>query len=348
MDIKKHILKTPGYLEELASLDVEPLPQPRIVSAKIKLLWQCNLACSFCQLPPAGPPMTVAQVEDVLQALKSMGAGKVHFSGGEIFLHPDILKILALTVQAGFQVNLTTNGTLLDKELVRSLARIKVHSISLSIDGSAAQKHDQLRGQSGAFKSTLKALQRLVQLYPKGPKVRVNTVVSRENIHDLSALHERLLGISEQIRWRLILIHSQDPKLLLSKTLVKELLKQSEGWPLLENYWLMRGLTSSQCAYIAQGHYGLGCQATPYCYMPWMHVFIDPVGYVYPCCRSRGQIASLGNVFQESLHAILTGPRCQAIRMGMAAGQPLDICHDCDDFAQDNQRICELISDEVK
>ena len=342
MDIKSHILNTPGYLEELTNLDVQPLPQPRLISAKIKLLWQCNLACSFCQLPPAGPPMRVAQVEGVLQALKSMGAGKVHFSGGEVFLHPDIMEILALAVQAGFQVNLTTNGTLLDKDKVRLLARIEVHSISLSIDGSTAQKHDRLRGQSGAFKSTLKALQGLVQLHPKRPKVRVNTVVCRENIHDLPALHERLMGVSEQIRWRLILIHSEESKRLLSKTMVKELLKQSEDWPLLENYWLTQGLKPSQYAYVAQGHYGLGCQVTPYCYMPWAHVFIDPAGYVYPCCRSRGQIASLGNVFEEDLPAILSGSRCQAIRMAMAAGNPLEVCHDCDDFAQDNQCIREL------
>ncbi len=55
-------------------------------------------------------------VARVLTDLRRQGLRKVHFSGGEVLLRPDLETIIRQAVDLGLQVNITTNGTLLEKE----------------------------------------------------------------------------------------------------------------------------------------------------------------------------------------------------------------------------------------
>lgn len=347
MDIQKHILTRPGFLEDLVNLPNEPMPDHRIISAKIKLLWQCNLSCMFCELPQTSSRLTLDDVTDILTSLRKLGTEKVHFSGGEIFLHHEVFDILDCAVQAGFQVNITTNGTLLDKTGVRRLSQLGVHSVSISIDGSSAKRHDRLRGQKGAFKATLKTLVHLAGLTTKGPKIRVNTVVSRENFHDLDDLHSLLLGISNRIQWRLILIHSEDKERLLTKSMAKELALKIPNWPLVDGHFMTEGIRPKEYKNIANGQYAAGIHRAVHCYMPWIHVFVDPSAYVYPCCRLRGSMRSLGNLHDQDMETILSGPVSQSLRLNMASGQPREICYCCDDFWDENERIYQLVKSQT-
>ncbi|MBF0565551.1 MAG: radical SAM protein, partial [Nitrospirae bacterium] len=193
MDLEKEILAKKGLIDSLAGIATNPRPESQVIFAKMKLLWQCNLSCIYCDKPAPTPPMPRRVVKEMLNGLTILGLKKIHFSGGEVFTHPEIYGILEDACNLGLQVNLTTNGTLLDKDGISKISDMGVHCVSLSLDSADHSIHDRLRGVKGAFKATVKAISRLARR--ERPKLRINTVLTRENSRTLDALHGLLTGI---------------------------------------------------------------------------------------------------------------------------------------------------------
>jgi len=347
MDIARVLQNAPDVVAQLADVEREPLPDTPILSAKIKLLWRCNLSCVFCTLPSAGAVMPTDTVLNILAMLRRRGLLKIHYSGGEVFLHPDIFTILEASCQAGLQVNLTTNGTLLDRAAVKRLVQIGVHSVSVSLDAADAALHDALRGSKGAFKATRRALELLANHGKKHPKLRVNTVVTADNAHQLDAIHALLANISPAIHWKLIPVDTERQKLRLNHAMIAHIVEQAAAWTLLDESPFSReqlaeaSFERDQQA-LSKGNYGKRYYDAHRCYMAWLHLFIDPAGFVYPCCMSRGRMAALGNLTSATLDEILDGAACRAFRMAMASQHRLEMCRACDDFIRENVVIEEL------
>ena len=79
---------------------------------------------------------------------------------------------------------MTTNGTLVDKELARRLVEAGLRGVNLSLDSPDRRTHDQVRGERGAWKKTTHAIDCFQRAAHKGKiAVRINTVVSRHNLH---------------------------------------------------------------------------------------------------------------------------------------------------------------------
>ncbi len=341
MDFIQTINDTPGLREKLSAIRQEPLHEMPVIFAKIKLLWQCNLSCVFCDRPAPGEPMSHEVFERILGDLIGHGVKKIHFSGGELFLHPDVLRILETACASGVQVNFTSNGTLITKEIAKTVTEIGVHSISLSLDSSKPAIHDRLRGKKGAYKSTVRALEHLVRYRKKNPKLRVNTVVTRDNCGDLDDMHAFLSGMNRDIIWKLIPVDSQNKKIRVTETQVAELADRSGRWDLLENRHIFSRYDSNKN--ISMGNYAGNYYKHFPCFMPWMHLFIDPAGFAYPCCMTRGKIPSIGNVINEPLAGLLGSARMRDIRMSMSAANTFEVCSRCDDFIIENKNIYDLI-----
>ena len=82
----------------------------------------CNLACSFC--PPTERQKQFISVEDFSKRLDQI---KPHTDyiylhvKGEPLLHPKIEQLLDISHEKGFKVNITTNGTLINKKRPKGL-----------------------------------------------------------------------------------------------------------------------------------------------------------------------------------------------------------------------------------
>ena len=85
----------------------------------------------------------------------------IHFLGGEPTLRPDLLDLINYATSQGLCVTMTSNGTLISKNLAESLIRAGTEQISISIDGSTPESNDAIRG-SGTFDRAIKGL-RLLQ-----------------------------------------------------------------------------------------------------------------------------------------------------------------------------------------
>lgn len=351
MDLKRVLIDTPHLLARLANVEHDPCADMPVLSVKIKPLWQCNLACVFCTLPDAGEPMSLEMIRGLLHTLHAQGLQKVHYSGGEIFLHPQVFDILEASCALGLQVNLTTNGTLLDREAVKRLSKMRVHSVSVSLDAAGPEMHDKLRCRKGAFKSTHKALRLLTASGKKYPRIRVNTVVTSKNIAQLSAIHDLLDDLPKAVHWKIIPVDSLSSDLRLTAEMIADLADRAQQWYLLDNepfttQQLREERFDQDRTALVKGKYGKRYYDDHRCYMPWLHLFIEPNGFVYPCCMSRGRIAAFGNIYQEPLDAILRGSIRRECQMSMAAYHAMPICRYCDDFIQENSLIDAVIEEQ--
>jgi MoaA/NifB/PqqE/SkfB family radical SAM enzyme len=341
MDFRAAVTSDPRILDALARLHDNPGPDLPVLSAKIKLLWHCNLSCSFCRLPEPRTIMTRAAAMALGRELAAQGLRKAHFSGGEVLLHPDCFAILADCAGLGVQVNLTSNGLLMGKEEIRLLEGAGVHSISLSIDSADRKVHDRLRGKKGSHKAVVRAAERIAG---RGKiRVRINTVVTARNIRGLGDMRGLVRSFGPDVSWKLIPVDPVDPRLLPRVADVEQLAAEASQWVELEDRTPF-GCTIDQYRATAAGRHGF--RGVP-CFAPWFHLFFTPEGFCYPCCMARGSTAPLGRFPELSVQQILEGGPMGGLRSLLASGGHLDVCARCDDFLDEGRIITGLMAGAV-
>ncbi len=75
----------------------------------------CNLKCNFCPVTNRKPEfMTTELFKRILYEIREYTEYIYLHVKGEPFLHPEIDKILDISFEKGFKVNITTNGTLIN------------------------------------------------------------------------------------------------------------------------------------------------------------------------------------------------------------------------------------------
>jgi uncharacterized Fe-S cluster-containing radical SAM superfamily protein len=158
----------------------------------------CNLTCAHCFVS-CGPHehrhvlLSRAQVRERVAEALALGVKEFYFTGGEPFLHPDLLEILEDTVAHG-PATVLTNGTLLTRARLQrwaALARDARYSLELrvSLDGWSAEVHDGIRGP-GSFDRALSGLVAasrlgLLPIVTVTRPEELEEVVLRRRYHDL-------------------------------------------------------------------------------------------------------------------------------------------------------------------
>ena len=166
-----------------------------------ELTLRCNLSCLHCgatagaRRPNELDPDEALSVADQLVALP---AREVTLMGGEVFLRPDWLAVAKRLREGGVRVVVFTNGTLLTPERVDQLRALGPRAVGTSLDGGCAAVHDAIRGVSGAFERTLKAID---VLQAAGLRVGVVTTLTRRNLYELPDIARLLAG--RAIRWQI-------------------------------------------------------------------------------------------------------------------------------------------------
>lgn len=324
---------------------------------KIKLTWLCNLRCAMCNVwrVRKKSQLTFPVLQGVAADLAELGTRKIHLSGGEVLLLPNIIEIIDLFAGYGMQVNLTTNGTLLTQEMADRLVASGVHNISISLDGATRAGHDRLRGQDNWKRTTrgIRTLRRAAKHARRKLHIRVNTVITRHNYLDLAALPETIHQLGAD---RLTLIPVDDPgdQLRLNKIRINHF--NAEVAPYLGEIALALGLISQvaeaypfgtrseEIEQSKRGNYALGFYRQQPCYVPWLHALITPRGRVYPCCMLRSS-PPIGNIITDGgFREVWTGAAYGQFRRQMLLpGQQPALCLACDDFIETNKYLHELL-----
>jgi pyruvate-formate lyase-activating enzyme/predicted phosphodiesterase len=158
--------------------------------------FHCNLACDYCAVAssPKAAPRTLpagtfrALVDEAVQA----GFTELYLTGGEPFLHPDIVGLLD-HASAQLPTVVMTNAMLLRGRRAAGLAELADRRLTVqtSLDGATAAVHDLHRG-AGSWQRTLDGIRHLIDL---GLPPRVALTETPENTHEVPAVAELLAGL---------------------------------------------------------------------------------------------------------------------------------------------------------
>ena len=153
----------------------------------INLTRTCNLSCPYCYvLDDAIPDMSITDVIGVVNKLAELKTQWVSFTGGE----PTLVKetLLAGVEHASLRkkmfTQLPTNGHLLDESYLMQLGEAGLDLIDISLDaleGSNSKKGLADR-RPELFDAVFKARSKYNMV------VKVNTVITKENIHKINDL----------------------------------------------------------------------------------------------------------------------------------------------------------------
>jgi MoaA/NifB/PqqE/SkfB family radical SAM enzyme len=130
---------------------------------------QCNLSCVHCinASGPADPwlaPLDGATTRRWIVEAAGLGVKEIYFTGGEPFLHPEIVPLLAFALERA-PTTVLTNGTLIGETMADRLAALAAGArysleIRVSLDDPDPDRNDAIRGP-GAFRRALSAIRRL-------------------------------------------------------------------------------------------------------------------------------------------------------------------------------------------
>lgn len=153
---------------------------------------QCNLKCRHCYaqaLSKKTPEeLTTQEGKALLDDLSSYGAPVILFSGGEPIMRPDLPELAEYAVAKGMRAVISTNGTLITRELAKVLKDIGLSYVGISLDGLEAV-NDRFRGVSGAFNQALTGIRNCQEA---GIKVGLRFTINRINQDQVSPIFDLL------------------------------------------------------------------------------------------------------------------------------------------------------------
>ena len=257
----------------------------------------CNLNCVFCPGTRRSPRMLEREEFEILARKLRPYAEYLYFHlMGEPLLHPLLGEFLQIAGELGFQVMITTNGTLLPEKgevLLQSPALLKVNMSLQSFEANARGELD--RYLDGCVDYALMA-----------------AAAGKRSEYRLWN-HNGLETLNPEIESRL------------EAAFPKPWKKSREGWKLRENVWLEPGEHFDWPDLEADDR-GESC----FCYALRDQIGVLCDGTVVPCCLDHEGDLALGNLFQEDLETILRSERAVCIREGFSRRTATEaLCRRC-------------------
>ncbi len=263
----------------------------------------CNKNCSFC-VKTTRPPafMTREQFERAAEAVRPYTDHVYFHLMGEPLLHPDLEQFLRICEEKKLQVNITTNGTLLESKAPILLSSPALRKISVSLHSFEDENKEEADyfKQCIAFAKAASAAGKIVELR----LWNLDSQAEKENIFFLSmagkafdlALTPADLQASSQYGIKL----ADRIYLGTARRFVWPSLERQEVWDSLFCYGLR-----DQFGILADGR-------------------------VVPCCLDHEGDVTLGNIFDLPLGDILNSPRARAIFDGFSNRKAVEeLCKRC-------------------
>jgi radical SAM protein with 4Fe4S-binding SPASM domain len=126
--------------------------------ALVQITERCNLHCAHCFVSSTqvGADLDVAVfTERVLPRLLAARVKRITLTGGEPFVHPDVLQFCTTVRAAGLPIGVCTNATQTSDEQIAALAELGGVHINVSFDGFRADSHGKFRGNRSSFDTTV-------------------------------------------------------------------------------------------------------------------------------------------------------------------------------------------------
>lgn len=289
-------LNRTGFLKQIQTSKEEILhdPIPDLATLYISLTRECNLHCPYCYAhggEMAQSTMEFHRVLSLIEEASRLGVQKITFTGGEPLVYKGLFTLAHLVKDKGMNLELITNGTLFHKEMVHQLKIFD--EIVVTLDGSTPEVHDSTRGE-GTYYQVIEGIELLKE---HGIALNVNTIINRNNVHDLYNTIELVgrMGIQQHnTNVHLPMGRGQEDGLECTEEEVREGRFQL-GQALSENmdrdYILRRIQNSFPIPYLTRR--GCGAATT--------EMYVNYDGILYPCRLLQFPDFVAGNLKESSL-----------------------------------------------
>ena len=131
----------------------------------IEITSKCNERCVHCYIPNDNK---VTDIEsdlfyDILKQCKNMRLLHLTLSGGEPMLHKNFCDFLRKCKEYDFSVNVLSNLTLLNDEIINEMKRNPLLGVQVSLYSMNSNIHDDITQMKGSFEKTIKAILKLIE-----------------------------------------------------------------------------------------------------------------------------------------------------------------------------------------
>lgn len=195
-------------LEKLAEYRRKLYEKPILKDLFLEVTLRCNARCEHCG-SSCGDKITADEIsaEDIKRTLDSIARKYnpkdivLNVTGGEPLLRKDLFDIMEYAISLGFRWGMTTNGMLINDEIIEEFVRTNMETISISIDG-LKETHESFRKVPNSFDKIIGNIKKL-QKVPTVKILQVTTVVNKKNINELEALYQLMLDLGIKY-WRVV------------------------------------------------------------------------------------------------------------------------------------------------
>lgn len=153
---------------------------------------RCNLKCVHCYAQAKDiefeNELSTEEGKALIDDLADFGSPVILFSGGEPTLRKDLPELAAYAREKGMRAVISTNGTLIDRDLAKKLKDVGLSYVGVSLDG-IRETNDRFRGMKGAFDAALRGLHNCQE---EGIKVGLRFTINKQNVRDIPAIFDIL------------------------------------------------------------------------------------------------------------------------------------------------------------
>ncbi len=154
-----------------------------------RVLWEitntCNYKCVYCMFSSLYKKyeneLTTEEIKKTIRDLKQNNFTYIKFTGGEPFTRKDMTEILEYANKLGFDMDISTNASLITEEIAKKIKDINVPMVHVSLDGANKETNEFVRG-NGTFEKTLKGIRCLTK---NKVYTRIGTVIYTKNEEQL-------------------------------------------------------------------------------------------------------------------------------------------------------------------
>ncbi len=150
----------------------------------------CNLKCRHCYMSSDAQKyegeLTTEEAKRFIDDLAEFNVPVLLFSGGEPLMRKDFFELAEYAAAKGIRPTLSTNGTLITREVAERIKKIGVGYVGISLDG-LQEVNDKFRGKEGAFQAAMEGIQNCVAV---GQRVGLRFTINHHNIQELDRIFD--------------------------------------------------------------------------------------------------------------------------------------------------------------
>ncbi len=306
---------------------------PMISSLQFELSSRCNERCIHCYIPNEkknhGFDMPTSKVKNVIDEFAEMGGINVTLSGGEAFLHKDIIEIAKYCREKDLKISILSNLISLKDEQIEKLKSINISLIQVSLYSMDPAVHDTITTVKGSFYKTKAAIEKLVAA---DIPIQISCPIMKANKDGYTEVLEYAKKLKVKAQTDYIMMARADldtgnlaNRLSLDETevLIRDILEHDMSYreDVLEQLPVSDEIAFDIEKYKKQRVCGVG----------YDNCCITANGDVYPCAGWQDFV--LGNVFKQTLQEIWeNSERVKQLRKITQASFPQCIKCDARDF----------------